>query len=141
MTLRDVLKELDDAAVFIASVDQGRITCTLSADSTQKLEWLKRSDRDFFAITPKLNGAVRKAFADARKQRLSPDQTRRSVAAAAKAVIVERFRTNGGDVVMKPLSRAWVIAKTAAGAPRLIGLYTQQLFEEIRARAFGFRRA
>lgn len=141
MTLRDVLKELDDASVFIASLDQGRITVTVSAESTQKLEWLKQGGRDFFAVTPKLRGAVRAAIAEARRQKMSVDQARRHVARAAQLVILDRFKSNGGDVSMKPLSRAWLIAKSAVGAPRLIGLYTQQLFEELRARAFGFRRA
>lgn len=141
MTLRDVLKELDDAAVFVATLEQGRITVTVSADAAAKLEWLRKSGRDFFAVTPKLRGAVRTAAADARRRKLNPDQTRRAIAGAAQDCILARFKSNGGDVPMRPLSRAWMARKSAAGAPRLIGLYTQHTFEELRARSFGFRKA
>lgn len=139
MTKPKVLAELDDTIAWLSFVKDGVVAVDVSQDSRDKLKWLAEGGRDFFAPSPNLRGALVRSLADARKRRLSPAETSRAVGKAVKAVILERFTTNGGDVPMRPLSRAWLLRKASLGAPRLIGLFTQFLFGELKARTFRYR--
>lgn len=136
-------EQIDRAATFIAQLASiGSITVDVGQDSADKLEFLRRAGRDFFASTPELRNVARKAAADAARGRAAGLDARKVQYALVQAIrghILTRFASNGGDVKMAPLLRETIKRKLAKGQPSLIGIATRSLLNELRARPWRVR--
>jgi len=103
----------------------------LSRESVEKAVWLRDSARDFFSVTPSMQGSVARAVMAA--ARAGGLVTLASVAPEAiRAHIVRRFEAGGYDMQLRRLNpeyRAWKIAK---GFDRRIGIMTGALLDNVR---------
>lgn len=116
----------------------------LSGESSDKLGWLKSSGRDFLNLTTAAakQAVLRYATAAVERARASHSAIRLDEfvtvegGRALKSVVLLRFREQGNDISLRPLSPAYRAWKGAHGYDTRIGIRTGTLWTELMSADF-----
>lgn len=129
-------KKLNDGLNDIIKALKGQYTVKLdlaSNDSTDKLDWLKKDNRDFTQVNNALRQVVSNTFVDAivnanlEQPEIVVTETLEQVGEAVLEHIAKRFQGGKRDIRLKPLSKEYIKRK---GHNR-IGILSGDLFRDI----------
>lgn len=135
MTFRRSTPSLDAAIKVVGEIGGSyelRVEPARDEDAS-KLAWLAGRGRNFLRITPALKQSMVR-FARAELAFEPTMNTRGLLSAAAqgaKAQVILRFTAQGNDVVLRPLTAAWLARKIARGLDRRIGVATGELLNSL----------
>lgn len=102
-------------------------------EDASKLAWLASKGRNFLRVTP----ALQKSMARFTRAELEFQPTMKAsgllaaAALGAKAQVILRFKAQGNDVQLRPLTARWLARKAARGMDGRIGVATGELLQSL----------
>lgn len=135
----DVLEQIRRFVLSIGG--EWTLALTLSDEmDVRKAEWLADAGRDFFSVTPAMQGQIRHDLVEAIRAQVesgefvdvTPEAILQPAADAAREFIVGQFENQGPNVTLRPLTLAYAKWKARHRLDPRVGIASGELLNDVR---------